>query len=159
MVGSPPDAPVSELQNSFRCSECSKCFKKKCYLNSHMKIHSDEKPYKCGSCKNSFKDPSAFGRHKKRHLENFERFVCELCNKEFKSYSSFFSHKGMHNNHFFLVMFVTKLSTESHSWKNRGNVTMKKQSIVIYVIKLLSVYLGWKDIRKLLTFPLRADEQ
>lgn len=48
---------------AYPCPQCSRVFQKPYNLKSHMKTHSDEKPFKCSSCHKTF----ARSHDKKRH--------------------------------------------------------------------------------------------
>jgi hypothetical protein len=51
------------------CEYCSKVFTKKYNLTSHLKTHSNDRPYKCGVCGHSFARESDYNRHMSTHTE------------------------------------------------------------------------------------------
>jgi uncharacterized Zn-finger protein len=52
-----------------RCLYCSKVFIKKYNLTSHLKTHSNDRPYKCGVCDHGFARESDYNRHMSTHSE------------------------------------------------------------------------------------------
>lgn len=53
------------------CSVCNKSFLRKCHLNVHEKIHSDNRPFECNVCSRSFYRSD----HLKQHLKTHEFHV------------------------------------------------------------------------------------
>ncbi|MCP3666225.1 MAG: hypothetical protein GY696_27625 [Gammaproteobacteria bacterium] len=47
---------------------CSKCFKQPCDLKSHLRIHSDERPFKCEICAKGFRQSNHLKNHFKVHI-------------------------------------------------------------------------------------------
>lgn len=56
------------------CDRCSRVFRKKFNLKSHMVTHSDERGFSCGTCDLAFARESDRNRHEKTHEE--PGFVC-----------------------------------------------------------------------------------
>ncbi|XP_060884159.1 zinc finger and SCAN domain-containing protein 12-like [Labrus mixtus] len=52
-------------ERPYKCDDCGKGFVKKCYLNSHAKIHSGEKPFVCHCCGKAFLKLYSMHRHKR----------------------------------------------------------------------------------------------
>ncbi|RZF32460.1 hypothetical protein LSTR_LSTR017420 [Laodelphax striatellus] len=48
----------------FQCESCNKCFVRKCHYESHVRSHSENRPYKCSTCGRCFKEK----KHWKVHL-------------------------------------------------------------------------------------------
>ena len=61
------------------CGTCGKCFKSKCYLIVHKRIHSGEKPYNCDICDKSFAHKSNLTQHKLTGLKIYPCDVCKSC--------------------------------------------------------------------------------
>ena len=62
-------------EEKFECQICGKIVK---YLNAHMIVHSQDKPYKCKLCN--------FSCNLKVHEQGHKTetpYKCDLCNKEF----------------------------------------------------------------------------
>lgn len=60
--------------NEWTCDVCSKVFRKKFNLRSHMATHSDEREFSCSMCDLSFARASDRNRHERTHEE--PGFVC-----------------------------------------------------------------------------------
>lgn len=66
--------PKRRQARDWTCSVCSKVFRKKFNLESHMAIHSDERRFGCGMCDLAFARASDRNRHEKTH--EAPGFVC-----------------------------------------------------------------------------------
>ena len=72
-----------ETNLKHECTECHRKFKFKCYLNRHMSVHSEDRPFKCPSkkCNVACKSAQALDRHMDVHLGL--EFKCPKCEKSF----------------------------------------------------------------------------
>ena len=70
--------PMPE-ERRYKCSFCSKGFKRREHLINHERVHTGEKPFKCELCDAAFGDPSNWRKHKKKHLANFESLANMDC--------------------------------------------------------------------------------
>lgn len=66
-----------------RCDYCSKIFKSKWTLNSHVAAHEGRFQFDCGQCGKKFVRKSHFEGHVRSH-EVARPYVCEQCGKTFK---------------------------------------------------------------------------
>ncbi|KAI1376891.1 hypothetical protein F4677DRAFT_459629 [Hypoxylon crocopeplum] len=58
----------------FLCPHCQRIFKKKYNLDSHLKTHSDSRPFSCHECGAPFARHHDLNRHEKTHKE--KEFIC-----------------------------------------------------------------------------------
>lgn len=64
------------------CSICHKVFSRKTHLTTHLRIHSDEKPYMCNLCCKRFRDNSVLIKHIRVHTQD-KPYTCSVCNLTF----------------------------------------------------------------------------
>ncbi|KAL2084328.1 hypothetical protein ACEWY4_019846 [Coilia grayii] len=56
-----------------RCKICNKTFVLRAQYNSHMKMHSSEKPYKCADCDKAFKYSWNLNRHRREQCDRVSK--------------------------------------------------------------------------------------
>ena len=56
-------------------------------LQSHVRIHTNEKPYECDVCEKRFSDSGNLKRHMRIHT-NEKPYECDVCEKRFSESSS-----------------------------------------------------------------------
>ncbi|KAI8354143.1 hypothetical protein EDC96DRAFT_516976 [Choanephora cucurbitarum] len=68
----------------FRCTYegCEKTFTRTYNLKSHLRTHTDQKPFVCCKCPKAFARQHDRNRHEKLHTGN-KPYFCEHCNKSF----------------------------------------------------------------------------
>ncbi|KAL0113423.1 hypothetical protein PUN28_012525 [Cardiocondyla obscurior] len=71
------------LESKIKCDYCSKTFKTKWTLSSHVAAHEGRFQYDCGQCGKKFVRKSHYEGHMRSH-EAARPFACEQCGKTFK---------------------------------------------------------------------------
>ncbi|XP_045189991.2 zinc finger protein 583-like [Mercenaria mercenaria] len=79
------------------CEICGKKFKTERCVKSHMRTHSDERPYQCDVCGKYYKYTHQLSSHKKMFHSKLKRFFCKVCNKGFYFEGKLKDHMNIHN--------------------------------------------------------------
>ncbi|XP_058811323.1 zinc finger protein 271-like [Topomyia yanbarensis] len=97
---------VSEPETVFKCSYCTKIFKRAKVLQVHEKYHRklSEKKWHCAECDKYFAYESLLQNHNQRkHLTGTDQefmYVCHVCAKGFQTMASYTLHVESHNENF-----------------------------------------------------------
>ena len=83
------------LRKKIGCHQCGKCFKKKSYLNKHMKIHLERNQHCCHVCGKKFSFARYLATHMRTHTGN-KPHCCQECGKRFSSASYLTKHMRTH---------------------------------------------------------------
>ena len=75
-------------EKPYECDVCEKRFTQSSSLKTHMRIHTNEKPYECDVCDKAFRQSSALKDHVRIHT-NEKPYECDVCEKRFTQSSHF----------------------------------------------------------------------
>uniref|UniRef100_UPI003AAE868F uncharacterized protein n=1 Tax=Centroberyx gerrardi TaxID=166262 RepID=UPI003AAE868F len=82
-------------EKPFSCHVCGKGFNQKGNMVTHMRIHTAEKPYKCRVCRKEFSHTGSLERHMKAH-DGQTPFSCKVCGKGFAKSTELRRHSRSH---------------------------------------------------------------
>ncbi len=77
------------------CSVCNREFSEDNFLQSHMGLHTGERPFGCDLCGKAFTQPASLQDHIKRHSDE-RSFKCSVCGKGFKRATERKKHEVLH---------------------------------------------------------------
>lgn len=84
------------MDNVYICSQCSKSFKTRAGLTSHLYTHTGERPYPCrAGCNRRFAQTSTRTFHERTHSEA-RPYICSVCGAAFKHSTMLRLHSRVH---------------------------------------------------------------
>uniref|UniRef100_A0A1A8V4S6 C2H2-type domain-containing protein n=9 Tax=Nothobranchius TaxID=28779 RepID=A0A1A8V4S6_NOTFU len=80
----------------FTCSYCNKCFTSARSLETHVRVHTGERPYSCTQCGKRFTQSGHLKTHQSVHTGE-RPFPCERCGKRFAAKQNLRIHQQKHH--------------------------------------------------------------
>ncbi|KAM9310495.1 zinc finger protein 236 isoform 2-T2 [Pholidichthys leucotaenia] len=134
-----PDDGEENPKRAYRCSWCTKGFKKSSHLKQHVRSHTGEKPFRCVLCGRAFVSAGVLKSHLNTHT-GMKPFKCTICDASFTTNGSLNRHMIIHAKSFKCNMcdesFRTSLLCKRH---------MKKEHSVTQLIIGINTQDGEKE--------------
>ena len=109
------DVDEKDQPNLSKCEICGKFVSR---LDSHVRVHTGEKPYTCDTCGRKFAQSSTLSKHMQTHSTSREVFPCKYCPKVLKNRRTLQLHEknhiGQHKCDMCYSQFASQASLKAH---------------------------------------------
>ena len=122
----------SELR-PYMCEKCGQAYKHKGALEIHVGMHSGVSPFQCSVCSKCFTQKGALMRHLPMHTGETP-YQCELCGKRFVHHTSYNMHSLSHTGKKSYQCHVSHVYVVVTDWK-KGEILKSEISFVLNNIR------------------------